>query len=127
MKKLILLFFIIILTTFQLFACEIRVIVNKESPKKESFKSNDIAIIDVEVQFIHRVCPLSINKTIINYENVKLISATDWKEVKPGFYSQQLKVKILKISDRKEVQTKISVERNCDAQGGYAVFSFNSK
>jgi len=124
MKKIIVLSILMTLTTFQLLACDIRLSIPKESAK-EIYKAGDEVVIDVQIQFSHRVCPVEIKKTKFTYKNLKILGATDWKEIKPGYYTRQIKVKIEKISDAKDGQAKISAVRTCDKEGGYAVFSFN--
>ena len=115
---------LMLLATCHLFACDIRFSLPKDA-NKEMYKSGDEVVIEVQVQFNHRVCPLEIKKTKFIYENLKILGATDWKESKPGFYTRQIKVKIEKISAEKDGQAKISAVRTCDKEGGYATFSFN--
>lgn len=124
MKKIMVLSILMTLTTFQLLACDISLSIPKDSVK-EVYKAGDEVVIDVQIQFNHRVCPVEIKKTKFTYENLKILGATDWKEIKPGYYTRQIKVKIEKISDAKDGQAKISAVRTCDKEGGYAVFSFN--
>lgn len=124
MKKIMVLSILMTLTTFQLLACDISLSIPKDSIK-EVYKAGDEVVIDVQIQFNHRVCPVEIKKTKFTYENLKILGATDWKETKPGYYTRQIKVKIEKISDAKDGQAKISAVRTCDKEGGYAVFSFN--
>jgi hypothetical protein len=112
------------LTTFQLLVCEISLTIQKDS-KKEVYKVSNEVVVDVQIKFNHRVCPVEIKKTRFTYENLKILGATDWKEIKPGQYTRQIKVKIEKISEAKDGQAKISAVRTCDKEGGYAVFSFN--
>ena len=125
MKKLTMFVMLIFLASYQLIACEILLSVHEDGAKKKTYYAGDEAIIDVLVQFNHRVCPIEIKKTKFTYENLKILGATEWKETKPGHYTRQIKVKIEKISDEKDVQAKISAIRTCDKEGGYAVFSFN--
>ena len=126
MRKLIALIFLMSLASYHLFACDIRFSLPENSSKNDVYKVGDEVVVEIQVQFNHRVCPVEIKKTKFTYENLKILGATDWKESKPGLYTRQIKVKIEKLSKEKDGQAKISAVRTCDKEGGYATFSFNN-
>lgn len=117
MKQRILFFSILVLTATKMFACDISATIS-ESKKKTTYAVGDEVIIDVQVQLTHRVCAVAIKQTKFTYENLKIVGATEWKETKPGLYTRQ--VKALVTAD-KPGDSKLSVERKCDKEGGYAV------
>jgi len=117
MKKLIVFLFLIVLVTCHAFACEINLTVSKDC-KKEAYQSGDEVIIEVQVQFTHRVCPLGIKMTKFTYENLKILGATEWTEVKPGLFTRQIKAIV---TDEKAGVAKLSAIRKCEKEGGYAV------
>jgi hypothetical protein len=120
MKRIIVLAVLMILATVRLVACEIRLSV-QEATKKEIYSTGDTVIVQAQVQLIHRGCPVAIKKTRFTYENLKIAGATEWKEIKPGLFTRQIKVVI---TEEKAGQAKISAVRTCGKKGGYAVCLF---
>lgn len=116
MKKGILFFSILVLTATKMFACDISATIS--GSKKSTYAVGEEVIIDVQVQLTHRVCPFAIKQTKFTYENLKIVGATEWKETKPGLYTRQ--VKVIVTAD-KPGDSKLSVIRKCDKEGGYAV------
>lgn len=117
MKRIIVLLTLLTVVTLQSFACEIKVGVPDKS-KKEAYAQGDEVVIEVQVQLTHRHCSLDIQKTKFTYENLKIMGATDWKEVQPGLYSRQVKAKV---TNDKAGDAKLIVDRKCEKDGGYAV------
>jgi hypothetical protein len=118
MKKVIILLTLFVLATCQLMACEIRFSI-REDCKKETYQSGDEVVINIQVQFTHRVCTEGIKKTKFTCENLKILGATEWKEIKPGLYSRQIKATIT--DEKAEEKAKITAVRKCDKEGGYGV------
>jgi hypothetical protein len=117
MKRIILLSTLMVLATCRLIACDIRLSI-QEGSKKEVYETGDTVIIAAQVQLTHRICAVELKKTKFTYENLKILGATEWKEVKPGLYSRQIKVQV---TNEKTGQAKIFAVRKCDKEGGYGV------
>lgn len=117
MKRLIVLLSLIGLVAFQATACDIKLNVQEKS-KKAVYKTGDEVVIEVQVKLLHRNCSYEIQQTKFTYENLKIVGATDWKEVQPGLYTRQIKAKI---TNDKAGDAKISANRKCNKEGGYAV------
>jgi hypothetical protein len=117
MKRLLSLLILLTAFGYHVFACEIKVGVQEKS-KKETYSVGDEVVIEVQVQLTHRHCHLEIQKTKFTYENLKIVGATDWKEVKPGCYTRQVKATV---TGEKGGVAKLTIDRKCDEEGGYAV------
>ena len=116
MKKLVVLFSLLVMTIVSSVACEIKLSVQEKS-QKEVYKAGDEVVIDVEVRLIHRNCHLDIKETKFTYDNLKILGATDWKETSPGVYTRQVKAKI---TNDKGGDSKLTINRKCDREGGHA-------
>lgn len=117
MKRLLAVLVVVLSVAYQSVACEIKVGVQEKS-KKESYKVGDEVVIDVQVQLIHHHCGLEIKKTKFVYENLQIVGATEWKEVRPGTYTRQVKAKV---TADKAGDAKLIIDRKCDKEGGYGV------
>ncbi len=117
MKKIISLFSVLFFLTGCILACEITTSVQDEF-KKPVYKAGDNVVVDVQVQFVHRDCPVNIKDTKFTFENLKIVGATEWKEKSPGLYVRQVKAVV---TDDKSGDAKLFVNRQCDKDGGHAV------
>ncbi len=117
MKKIISLLSVLFLLTGYILACEITATV-QDDMKKPVYKTGDNVVVDVEVQFVHRDCPVNIKDTKFTYENLKIVGATAWEEKSPGLYVRQVKAVV---TEDKEGDAKLFINRRCDKDGGQGV------
>ena len=99
-------------------ACEIDVTV--VSGEKEKYSVGDELVIKVKVTLTHRVCTSDIKQTKFDVKGIKILSATDWKELSPGVYERKLKVKV---TGTKSGKLKFSATRTCDKTGGFGTIN----
>lgn len=119
MKKLVLSFALVLLSTINILACEITLTI--DGKEKAKYKTGDEVIVKVRVVLVHKNCNIDIKQTKFNQEGVKILSGTDWKEVEPGVWERKLKVKIIANEGEK---AKLSVERICPKSGGKESIEF---
>ncbi|MCX7863228.1 MAG: hypothetical protein N2449_09580 [Bacteroidales bacterium] len=111
MKKLVLLYFILALSSCVM-ACEPSItIVGKEKTK---YKTNDELVVKVQIVLTHRNCTVDIKNTKFEQEGIKILSGTDWKEVEPGVWERKLKIKV---TAEKGQTARLSVIRGCNKGG----------
>jgi len=99
------------------YACEINFTI-KEG-EKESYSTGDIVVIEVEVVFTHRMCPVSLKETKFKYEGVKILGATEWKQVTEMKYIRKLKVQLIELKKGEKGKSQIFAIRSCEKDGGY--------
>ncbi len=95
-------------------ACEIEFEITKG--KKEKYKAGDIIVLKVLVTLTHRSCPEALKKTKFKMNGLKVVGATDWKQISAMEYERKLKVKIESNKDGKLIFNAI---RTCDKDGGF--------
>lgn len=100
-------------------ACSFEFEVDEKS-KKETYTVGDIVVVKVKVTFTHRVCPVAIKQTKFETNGIKVVGATDWKEVSPGVFERKLKTKITG-NDKKSYT--ITGTRTCDKEGGFGTLT----
>lgn len=105
------------------FACDIKFSVDKSS-KKDVYELGDIIVIKVEIVLIHRGCPTAIAQTKFDYSGLKVIGATDWKELSPGHFERKLKLKVIEIKTEELI---LSATRTCNIDGGFGSISLKAK
>lgn len=103
----------VLLATNNLRACEIEFQLPSE---QKTYSIGDVLVIETEVVFTHRVCPVALKETKFKHEGVKILGATPWKETSPMRYTRKLKVQIIK---SKKNTSKITAVRSCDKEGGF--------
>ncbi|MFA5850369.1 MAG: hypothetical protein WC833_10865 [Bacteroidales bacterium] len=113
MKKLFLI--LLFVTEFMIVgkACDIKLVIAGE--KKETYKAEDVIVINVTVTYIHRICELELSDTRITCAGMKIVEATEWKEIQPGTYSKDLKVTLLQDGNP---DASLKIVRKCSADGG---------
>ncbi len=95
-------------------ACEIEFeIVNG---KKEKYEAGDIIVVKVIVTLTHRSCPEALKKTKFKMNGLKVVGATDWKEISAMDHERKLKLQVLSNKDGKLIFNAI---RTCDKDGGF--------
>jgi len=112
MKRNILTFLFALISIASTWACEISLSTND---KKLTYKVGDEVLINVQVKQIHHHCELGIKDTKFSYAGLKIVSATEWKEVSPGVYTRQVKALVV---DTANHESKFTVKRTCDREGG---------
>jgi hypothetical protein len=107
-------FLITIFSTQQAKACEIKFdIVQGE---KSTYNQGDTIVMIVKVSLTHRSCPVALKKTEFKMNGLKVIGATEWKQLSAMEYERKLKSIVLSNKDGKIV---ISAIRTCDKDGGF--------
>lgn len=122
MKKIIL-FVILIFSVMLGVACEVSYAV-ADSSKKESYKNGDELVFEIRIKLVHRNCTVDIADTKFKMVNMKAAGATKWKEESPGYFTRQIKAKIV-ISNKGDA--KFMLERKCDKEGGYGVLTLKTE
>jgi hypothetical protein len=95
------------------FACDPQIVI--EGKEKTKYKKNDEVIVKLTITLTHRNCQLNIVKdTKYEQEGIKILSATDWKEIEPGVWERKFKIKIT--ADKGQT-AKFTVIRSCSKGG----------
>lgn len=116
MKKLFLVLLFITAFVFVSSACDIKM--NIAGEKKEIYTVGEEFVINITVVYVHRVCEIELSDTRFTCEGLKIIETTEWKEVQPGTYTKEIKVKVLQ--DGKP-NASLKLVRNCNNEGGFGV------
>ncbi len=95
-------------------ACEIEFEIIKG--EKEKYEAGDIIVLKIVVTLTHRVCPEGLKKTKFKMNGLKVVGATEWKQISAMDYERKLKVKIISNKDGKLIFNAI---RTCDKDGGF--------
>jgi len=95
-------------------ACEINFEIVKG--KKETYKVGDIIVVRVIVTLTHRSCPEALKKTKFKMNGLKVLGATEWKQIATMDHERKLKLQVLSNKDGKLVFNAI---RTCDKDGGF--------
>lgn len=115
--KLILMVGMLLVGFYTANACEINFKIREGN--KTSYAVGDQLVVEVEVVFTHRTCPVSLKETQFKYEGVKILGATDWKQVTEMKYTRKLKVQVTELKKGKSGKSQIFAIRSCDKEGGY--------
>jgi hypothetical protein len=116
MKKLVL-FVVLLMASLSIFACDFEF---SMPDAKKSCKAGDELVLNVKLILNHRNCPIAIKDTKFKMDGVSMVAATDWKEVSPGVFTRQLKMKVN--ADNKQ-KISLSATRTCEKEGGYGIFT----
>ncbi len=122
MKKIISLFFCTFILLNISMACEIEIEIDAAS-KKEVYKPNDEVVVMVTITHDHRKCELKNSDTDYSTEGVKILSATDWKELSDGSFQRKMKLQILGSKNGKSV---FKVIRNCTKNDNVGIIRFTT-
>jgi len=117
MKKLFLLAIFILTSVTAVNACDFNFTV---VGGQKSCKVGDVIEVQVELTLVHRSCSVAASATKFKTEGVKVISASDWKQVSPTKFVRTVKMKVI-ATDKKKI-TFIAT-RTCDKEGGTGVFT----
>lgn len=102
------------LTSYAAQACKIDFKVVKG--EKKEYSVGDEITVQVDVIYTHRVCPEGIDATDFKMQGMKVTGATKWKTNDQRSFTRQMKIKII---DTKAGDTKMTVTRTCNKQGGF--------
>jgi hypothetical protein len=103
-------------------ACEINVGIDG-AKKKEVYKAGDEIVVLVHVKHVHKVCKLDIESTTYEPSGLKIMAATDWKEVTPGVFERKMKLKVTGTSTGK---VGFVVRRKCSKENNTGSIALNS-
>jgi len=108
-----------LISTVSVFACHFDF--TTEGAKK-ACKADDEFVINVKLTLTHRNCAVAAAQTKFKTDGINVVSATPWKEVTPGIWTRQVKVKVQQGNKNK---VTLTATRTCDRDGGYGVFSLD--
>lgn len=117
MKKLALLTIALFAGFSSMLACDFEF---STDGNKKNCKAGDEFVITVKLTLTHRVCPVAPKDTKFKPDGLKVVGATEWKEVSTGVFTRQVKVQVLESKNKK---VTLSATRTCDKEGGFGVFS----
>jgi NosR/NirI family nitrous oxide reductase transcriptional regulator len=87
---------------------------------KKSCHSGDIMEVTVELTLTHRVCNVAPSQTKFKISGIKVLSASEWKQISPTKFERTIKFEVLK--DNKKDITLVAI-RTCTKEGGIGSFS----
>lgn len=119
MKKITLFIILLIVSTIQALACHFEF---TPEGNKKTCKAGEEFVINVKLTLTHRNCAVAAAQTKFKTDGIDVVGATPWKEVNPGIWTRQVKVKVQK-NDKNKVT--LTATRTCDRDGGYGVFSLD--
>lgn len=105
---------------FSTMACDIKVTV--VSGSKDVYKTGDELTLLVKVHLTHRRCPEGIEATQFKESGLKIIAGTKWVEDSKNNFSMKLKLKITGAAGDK---AKLQIVRECNKEGGEAIFKLS--
>ena len=105
----------------QIKACEIDFEILKN--KKAVYDTSDVFITKVNVILTHRSCPVALTQTQFKLEGLKVLGATDWKQISSMKWERKLKIKVIG-SDNGKVF--INAIRTCNKDGGFGSLKLNA-
>ncbi len=105
-KKVIVAVLTLLVLAFQAFPCKIYF-----QPDKLIVEKGKKVEITVFVKLEHRRCPIDIEETKIDVENVKIVAGPDWSKEGRMLYAGKLRIILT------GEQGKIRVYRECDKKG----------
>jgi hypothetical protein len=99
-------------------ACEIELRIDPAS-KKEIYKPGDEVVVMVTVTHSHRVCKIDINETKFIPVGLKILAATDWKEVSDGVFQRKMKLHVI---GNKSGKLELKATRKCSRENSVGTF-----
>ncbi len=102
MKKLIILFFIILFLSSVFFGCEIEITSSVEKPVP-----GQTVELTIRVLYEHRRCLINPEDTLFKAKNLQIIKQEEWKKIGSLAIEKKITVKILKAN------ASLEVERTC--------------
>ena len=80
----------------------------------------DIIEVTVELSLTHRVCNVAPSQTKFKIDGIKVLGASEWKQLSPTKYERVIKMEVLK--DNKKNITLMAT-RTCTKEGGSGIFT----
>lgn len=118
---LILIIVIMSISPKQAQACEIDFEILKN--EKAVYDTSEIFVTKVNVILTHRSCTEALTKTKFKSEGLKIVGATDWKQITSRKWERKLKVKVTGTDNGKVF---INAIRTCDKDGGFGSLKLES-
>jgi hypothetical protein len=122
MKKILFITALFFLAGISSYACEFKFSVVKG--EKEVYSKGDVLVVEIKVNFTHRVCPLALEDTKFKTKGLKVAGAKDWEEVSPGVYTRLVKLEVTGTEDGKLV---LNASRSCDKEGSFGALTLKSE
>jgi hypothetical protein len=92
----------------------------KMNGNKKECHPGDIIEVTVELTLTHRVCNVAPSQTKFKIDGIKVLSASEWKQLSPTKYERTIKMEVLK--DNKKNITLLAT-RTCTKEGGSGMFT----
>ncbi len=92
----------------------------KVNGNKKSCQPGDVVEVTVELSLTHRVCNVAPSQTKFKIDGVKVVGASEWKQIAPTKYERIVKMQVL--NDKKKKITLIAT-RTCNKEGGTGIFT----
>ncbi len=92
----------------------------KVNGNKKSCQPGDMIEVTVELTLTHRVCNVAPAQTKFKIDGVKVVSASDWKQISPTRYERTVKMQVLKDNKKK---ITLMATRTCNKEGGTGIFT----
>lgn len=92
----------------------------KVDGNKKSCHPGDVVEVTVELTLTHRICNVAPAQTKFKIDGVKVISASNWKQISANRYERTVKMEVLQ--DNKKNITLMAT-RTCDKEGGTGCFT----
>ena len=89
---------------------------------KKSCKPGEEFVINVKLTLTHRTCTTAPTQTKFKTDGFDVLAATTWKEITPGVWTRQVKVKVKADATKKMTLT---ATRTCDKEGGLGTYSLD--
>lgn len=110
--KPMLILLILMVSSLATMACEVHFNVSGEP--KESYQSGDVFILEVKIVYTHRECEIQLADTKFLYKGIKILGATNWKELTPSTFVRQIKIQV---TDEQAEEANLSITRKCSKEG----------
>jgi hypothetical protein len=92
----------------------------KVSGNKKECHPGDVIEVTVELSLTHRVCNVAPSQTKFKIDGIKVMSASEWKELSPTKYVRTIKMLVLN-DNKKEI--RLLATRTCTKEGGSGMFT----
>lgn len=87
---------------------------------KKECHAGDVIEVAVDLTLTHRVCNVAPAQTKFKIDGIKVLSASEWKQLSPTKYERIIKMQVLK--DNKKNITLLAT-RTCSKEGGTGIFT----
>lgn len=101
-------------------ACEVHFSVSGE--QKTTYQPGDTFILEVKIVYTHRECEIQLSDTKFLFKGIKILGATNWKEMSPTTFVRQIKIQV---TDEQVDEAGLSLARKCSKEGVIGKFTIN--